>query len=160
MRTLKLVVLSIVVFFTYSCSKEDNIHQKFAGPKLISRYQWIKADTTTGEFTQTIYDMDTMGRVILWDNASDAYNNARFYVNSLPAGFKLNNVGAMDEPIAWYADGKEGKTLTFFSEPNPGNVSYSIYSLKKKIGGKLILEAVYGYDKKNMYKEVIELSPL
>lgn len=93
---------------------------------------------------------------ILWDNSSDTYNNAYFYTKALPTGFKTNGVGG---GIGWYIDAEEEKSLTFFSEPNPGRVYYCIYTLQKKLNGVMILEAVFGSGK-NLYKEIIELSPL
>lgn len=159
MRKLQLLTIIVSLIALFSCSKADNTMQKYAGPKKISRYQWIKADTLTGEFSQIIYDTDTMGRVILWDNASDTYNNANFFITMRPQGFINYSVGSGGEGIGWYADTKEGKSLTFFSEPNPGHVNYCIYTLNKKMNGKIILEAVFGSGK-NLFKEIIELTPI
>ncbi len=159
MKILLYITITIYTITLFSCSKADNITSKYAGPKNISRYQWIKADSISGEFNHTIYDIDTLGKVILWDNSSDTYNNAYFYTSIMPAGFGLNNVGTGYQSVGWYVDGVEAKSLTFFSEPNPGHVNYCIYTLNKKLNGKLILEAVFGSGT-NMYKEIIELTPL
>ena len=159
MRTINIIGISLLFLILFSCSKEDNIRQKYAGPKKISHYQWIKADTISGEFTQIIYDMDTLGEVILWDNSSDTYNNAYFYTSVLPAGFGMSGVGAGGGAIGWYMEAHEEKSLTFFSEPNAGNVQYCTYTLKKRMNGKIILEAVFGSGTA-LYKEIIELTPI
>jgi len=155
------IFISIIIYSValISCSKADNARLKFSGPKKISRYQWIKADSLSGEFNNVIYDIDTLGKVILWDNASDTYNDAYFYTSIFPAGFGFKGVGLNNMAIGWYVDADKYKSLTFFSEPNPGNVFYITYALDKKVNGKIVLTGVFTSNQ-DTFKEIIELTPI
>lgn len=150
-----IILITIFGLFISSCVKQDNVHQAYAGPKKITKYQYYKADTN-GVFSKLIYDIDTLGTVILWDNASDTYNDAWFKFTSLPAGFNLRGVGTGSRSIGWYIDAERKKTLTFFSEPNAGNVYFATYALEKK-GKKITLTGVFDAGQ-NSYKEIIELT--
>lgn len=154
-HTSLLLFIAIFSLVLSSCIKQDNVHQAYAGPKKITKYQYYKADTN-GVFSKLIYDIDTMGTVILWDNASDTYNDAWFKFTVLPAGFGLRGVGTGGRSIGWYIDVDTKKTLSFFSEPNPGNVFFATYALEKK-GKKITLTGVFDAGQ-NTYKEIIELT--
>jgi len=136
-----------------SCSKESRLRNKYAGPKTISRYQLFIADSVSQEFTKKIYDIDTMGDILLWDNNSDLYNNTTLYLKVAPTSWGVNGVGG---EVGWYCDWAEGKSFTFFSEFVKGRILSVTYTIKSNIGGKMTLECVFPLGK-NIYKEIIEL---
>jgi hypothetical protein len=159
MKTRHLVqtVLLFLVFLS-ACKTENALRQNFSGPRKISRYQWIKQDSASGDFNKTIYDIDTLGTIIFWDNSSDTYNQLDFKVKAYPVSWgnsfqKLTSSGAA---ILWYADWKEAKSFSFFTIPTGVDfVRRVTYTIDKR-GDKLRLIGVFS-DGKSLYKEILEL---
>ena len=154
----------VVLFFGLlvgSCKTENGIRQSLSGPRKVSKYQWIQQDSITGEFTKVIYDTDTLGTMVLWDNSSDTYNNIGFKLKAYPVSWgnsfeKLTTTGA---PILWYADLKEAKSFSFFSTPKTADfVRRVTYTIDKK-GKELVLIGVLS-DGKKLYKEIITLEEI
>lgn len=159
-KTLIYSLFLLLVLTQYAC-KKNKWRQDIAGPKVMSRYQWIKMDKATGEFSQVIYDTSNMAELILWDYSSDSYNDVYYYGKVYPASWAvtINGVGARKEPISWYSDEYENESFTFWSEPPTADpVCRATYTMKKKSGGVIELTGVFT-DGSNNYKEVIELSP-
>ncbi len=156
MKNFKTIILfSLLFVFLSACEKEGRLRNKYAGPKKVSLYQWIKQDAD-GNFTEKVYDIDTLGDILMWDNGSDFYNDAHLYLKSLPVSWGLNGVGGT---VGWYCDWNDGETLSFFSEPNKGNIYYVTYTIKSNINGKITLEGVFPQGN-SIYKEVIELEKI
>ena len=151
----------VMLLFLSSC-KEGELRQSMAGPKKITRYQWIKMDNN-GNFTQVIYDTADLAEVLLWDNATDGKNTVGYYGKAFPASWAktMNGVGAYGDVIYWYSDYDENESFTFFSVPEASFVSTqrATYSLKTKMNGVIVLTGVFGKSG-NTYKEVIELTPI
>ena len=144
-----------------ACKTETSLRQNFSGPRKVTRYQWIKQDSASGEFNQVIYDIDTMGTMVFWDNGSDTYNYIDFKVKAYPAswgnGFeKLLGSGA---PILWYADFTEAKSFSFFTIPKTVDFARRVTYTVDNRGKKLVLVGVLS-DGKNLYKEVLELEEI
>lgn len=153
--------LVFMLFLLGSC-KEKNLRHSMAGPKKMTRYQWIQMDAS-GNFTKVLYDTADLAEVLLWDNFTDGYNTAGYYGKAFPASWakSMNGVGARGEAIYWYSDYDENESFTFFSEPTTAFVSTqrATYSLKKKLSGVIELTGVFASGG-NTYKEVIELTPI
>ncbi len=153
--------LSMLVLTFGSC-KERKLRHSLAGPKKMTRYQWVKMDNT-GNFTQTIYDTADLAEVLLWDNETDGYNDVGYYGKAFPASWAvpINGVGAGGESVYWYSDYDENESFTFFSEPKAAfqSTKRATYSLKEKLNGVIELTGVFA-NGSNTYKEVIELTPI
>ncbi len=153
--------LLIVLVTLGACKTENGLRQNFSGPRKISRYQWIKQDSVSGDFNKTIYDLDTLGSIIFWDNSSDTYNQIDFKVKAYPVSWgnsfqKLTSSGA---GILWYADWKEAKSFSFFTIPTGTDFVRRVTYTVDKRGKKLVLIGVFS-DGKNYYKEVLELEEI
>ena len=148
------------IFFG-ACKTEVSLRQDFSGPRKVSRYQWIKQDSITGEFNKTIYDVDTLGTMVLWDNGSDTYNNIDFKLKAYPVswGTGFEKLTTSGSAILWYADFKEAKSFSFFTIPKGVDFVRRVTYTVDKRGKKLVLVGVLS-DGKNLYKEVLELEEI
>lgn len=155
------LVQTIVLFMVFlsACKTENALRQNFSGPRKISRYQWIKQDSVSGDFNKTIYDIDTLGTIIFWDNSSDTYNALDFKVKAYPASWRLEKLTSSGAAILWYADWREAKSFSFFTIPNGVDfVRRVTYTIDKR-GDKLRLIGVF-FDGKSYFKEIIELEEI
>ena len=152
----------ILMFLTLESCKERSLRHSMAGPKKMTRYQWVQMDGT-GNFTKVLYDTTDLAEVLLWDNSTDGKNAAGYYGKAYPASWAktINGVGAGGEAVFWYSDYDENESFTFFSEPKAAFTSTkrATYSLKKKLNGVIELTGVFASGG-NTYKEVIELTPI
>ncbi len=151
----------LCVILLGACKTENALRQNFSGPRKISRYQWLKQDSVSGDFNKTIYDIDTLGTIVFWDNASDTYNDLDFKVKAYPVSWgssfqKLVNSGAA---IKWYADWKEAKSFSFFTIPTGTDFVRRVTYTVDKRGKKLVLIGAFS-DGKNYFKEVLELEEI
>ena len=144
---MKRILLFSLVFvgFLSSCMKQDNMRAKYSGPKKISKYLYEKVDET-GKLIQTIYDTTNIAELVLWNNASDVFNDVTFTKGSLPAGWNHVNVGtgvSYGSSISWYMDFEKQKTFTFWSRGIDGNDYRQTYTLLKHTRNTLEMEAMY-----------------
>jgi len=147
----------LATFVFFSCGKEENLREKLAGPKTITLYQWSKLKTD-GTF-ETIYDTNQLADIILWNNSSTNLNNVTYLGDVAPAGWFYANVGVgipFSQPIGWYSDYEEDKSLTFWSV-DPSETKYRVtYAMERKSGGVIHLETVYN-TVDGVFYEVIEM---
>ena len=155
------LLFAVLILFLGSCKTEGGLRQDFCGPRKVTKYQWIKQDSISGAFNKEIYNIDTLGTMVLWDNSSDTYNNINFKLKAYPVSWgsnfqKLTTTGA---PIFWYADFKEAKSFSFFSSPKTADfVRRVTYTVDKK-GKELRLIGIVS-DGKSLYKEIITLEEI
>ncbi len=158
---ISILILGALFIFWGACKTETSLRQNFSGPRKLSRYQWIKQDSISGNFNKVIYDIDTLGSVIFWDNGSDTYNNIDFKLKAYPVSWgtsfeKLTTSGAA---ILWYADFQEAKSFSFFTIPKGTDFIRRVTYTVDKRGKKLVLIGVLT-DGKNLFKEILELDEI
>ncbi|MCK6611288.1 MAG: hypothetical protein L6Q78_09610 [Bacteroidia bacterium] len=156
----RLGVLIILLLSLVSC-KERVLRNALAGPKEIQSYSCLKSDAN-GNFTVVVEKADKRGKMLLWDNASDAYNAVTYSHPKLPIGFEDAGVGGNSttrKPIAWYADWVEKETMTFFTEEEGKFTVEQTYKLDMK-GKNLVLSTIFLGTGDTLVKEEFMLVPI
>jgi hypothetical protein len=151
------VFFLVAIFLFFACGKEENLREKLAGPKTITLYQWSK-QKADGSFA-TIYDTNQLADIILWNNSSSNLNNVTYLGDLAPAGWFYANVGVgfpFSQPIGWYSDYEEDKSLTFWSVDKTETKYRVTYAMERKSGGVIHLETVYNTTD-GVFFEVIEM---
>ena len=160
MKRIALVSIAAIALLS-SCMKQDSMRAKYAGPKKISKYLYEKVDER-GNLIQTIYDTTNIAELILWNNASDVFNDVTFTQGSLPAGWNHVNVGtgvSYGSAISWYMDFEKQKTFTFWSIGIDGNDYRQTYTLTKHTRNTLEMEAIYSTSN-GYFHEVLTIEDL
>jgi hypothetical protein len=134
------LLLTVSTFF--SCSKNDQARKKIAGNYSFYHYEvdYYNADGIKIDSTKQ-WDFD--GTLDLKnDNSagSDWYNECDYSLSDYPKGW-VDNVVNSHHPY-WHTDQGSMKTISFFVEPNPGNVRYATYTITKNGHRKYIFSYV------------------
>lgn len=155
--------IGFALFFVVSLvsCKERVLRNGLAGPKEITQYSCLKSDVN-GNFSVVVEKTDKRGKMLLWDNADDAYNNVTYSHPKLPIGFEDAGVGGNSsarKPIFWYADWVEKETMTFFTEEDGKFTVEQTYKLDMK-GKDLLLSTVFLGTGDTLIKEEFVLTPI
>lgn len=150
--------LSIIIMFS-SCQKEDNARKKIAGTYSFYNYE-VDYYNTDGVRIDSSKKWDYDGTITLTNDnqpGADWYNNCDYSLAQIPKGWYDN--GIMTKHPYWHVDQGSMKVISFFIEPNPGNVQYASYTITRNGPRKYIFSYVSasGSSGKILYEERLYL---